>query len=711
MQRPERRPVPVAVALGALICLASAVAAQPPEAVPTPGAADAAQERATPPDGAPQASTADGSAEPSPSAIESVQIGGVESRTAALLLSGQTGGNLPGVMLLCQEPGASDEGRVGLRMYLELDGGTLLENAPPDRIPVAIYVYVLSEEGTVVGHLAEGMILRDPGIRAALHRSGLKFEGRLTLPPGTVSLRAMVRLYGTERFLLTRSEVHLSAPGSGEPRLSPPLFPDPEVRWVEVRQAGLPPGGCVDGLVPSAFPVLDVAHQMSFELSGDGWPEGVRLQLAVVDPSGREVDEPRFALEPPTQGSEGEAWAARGTIEPFDVPSGEYRLIAALRTPNGDELATRTLPVVLLPIPAAAPWAGLAELGEVPEAPAPTTPPEEPASSREMRRAYLSALELLATGDAPGARRAVAELEREAAAADPAKGLTELRKIEVKAASRLEKRVPRSLPPVVLLHRELYRTYTAYRESTLATHAWQLTAELAEMVAKGPPEVVPEGFAPGVLVSLASDLTDGAATTAAASLLERALHIDSRYEPALLGLAALQERTGHRGDAVDTLRRLVNVAPDHAEGRLRLGVDLAHLGRRGAAAKVLGELVTGSPPDWIRAVATQELARVQIADGKLGRARATLLAGIERQPENQRLKILLALVEDLGGSSAEAARTVARVEENAGRRFDTPRMRYSQWPDLGLFEIRTRLERVADERREDLREALGVGGE
>ena len=595
MPRPEGGSLSAALLLGVLALVAAVVSAQSPEALPapTPPVPDE-QVSAGPPDQTPVAESA---ATPSQStyALEAMEVGGVESRTAVLLLSGQTGGNLPGVMLLCQEAEASDDGLVPLRLYLELDGSGLLEAAPEDRVPIAVYVYVLSEQGSIEGHLAEAVIVRDPAIRAAMHRSGLKFEGRVEVPPGTVSVRAMARVYGTDRFLLTRSEVRLLAADSAEPRLSPLLFPDPEVRWVGMRQHGLPIGGCVAGLAPSAMPVLDVSRPMPFELAGYGWPEGARLQLRVVDPNGREVEEPRFDLAVPQAGGQPTAWSTRGQIEPFDVPSGEYRLIAALRTPNGDEIVTTTLPAVLLPIPAAVPWAGIAELAEEPETPAPVEAPAEPAGRREMRASYLAALELLATGDDAGARRAVAELERTALAADPAQGLFELRKEEAKAAFRLFRKVPKSLPPVVLLHRDLYRTYTAYRESALATHSWQLAAELAESVAKGPREVVPEGFAPGVLVSLASDLTDGAATGAAGSLLERALHVDLRYVPALLGLAALQERTGHRGDAENTLRRLVDVEPENAEGRLRLGVVLAQLGRRNAATKVLSELVKGSP--------------------------------------------------------------------------------------------------------------------
>ncbi len=704
----------MAIVLFAVIALLAAVAdAQLPEATPTPSSVEAAEKaptvRAEETSSAEPTSTAPQVAAP----LEAVEIGGVESRTAAMLLSGQTGGNLPGVMLLCQEAEATDAGLVPLRLYLELDGSGLLEAAPEDRVPVAVYVYVLNEAGAIVGHLGEGVIIRGPSLRTEMHRGGLKFEGRLEVPPGTVSVRALARLYGTGRFLLTRTELRIVAPGSGEPSLSPLLFPEPDFRWVEVRQQGLPPGGCVNGLVPSAMPVLDVSREMGFDLAGEGWPQGAHLQIHVVDLNGREVQEPSFEFAVPDTGTQASVWIAHGQIEPFDVPSGEYRLIAALRAPNGDELATTTVPAVLLPIPAAAPWAGIAELGEQPEMTTPSEPPAEPASVRKMRAAYRAALELLATGDDVGARRAVAELERSAFAADPSLGLFRLQKEEVKTASRLARKVPTSLPPVVLLHRDMYRTYKAFQESALATHAWKLAADLAELAGKerGPREVVPEDFAPGVLVSLASELADGASDVSARSLLQRVTGIDSRYAPALLGLAALDERNGHPGDAVDTLRRLVDIDPDNAEGRLRLGVDLARIGRRGASSKVLSDLVAGSPPDWVLVVATQELARVQIVESDLNGARQTLTQGISRQPENQRLKIMLAYLEDLTGQSAQAAQTIAGIEDSAGRRFDTPRLRYSEWPDLGLFTIRARLEKVSDERRVDLREALGLEAE
>jgi hypothetical protein len=215
MPRPEGGSLSAALLLGVLVLVAAVASAQTPEALPapTPPVPDG-QVSAVPPN---QTPSAEPTASPSQSiyALEAIEIGGVESRTAALLLSGQTGGNLPGVMLLCQEAEASDDGLVPLRLYLELDGGGLLEAAPNDRVPIAVYVYVLSEQGSVEGHLAEGVIVRDPAIRAAMHRSGLKFEGRVAVPPGTVSVRAMVRVYGTDHFLLTRSEVRLLAAGSG----------------------------------------------------------------------------------------------------------------------------------------------------------------------------------------------------------------------------------------------------------------------------------------------------------------------------------------------------------------------------------------------------------------------------------------------------------------------------------------------------------------
>ncbi len=635
------------------------------------------------------------------------ELGVVESRTAALLLSGQTGGNLPGVMLWCAEPVADDDGKVPVRLFVELDGGTLLAASKDGRIPLAVFAYALDDNGRIVGHHAHGALVEGPGVRSLVSPGGLRFVGRMALPPGTISLRLMARLYGTDTFFLTRQEIHLAVPGSGEAAMSAPLFAARDGAWLEVLQQGVErAAGCAESLVPAAMPVLDLTRPMDFSVTAADWPEDARLALSVMDIQGRVLDDPVLGLGAPRAIADSAVEIHPAQIPPFDVPPGEYRLLLRLLGPTGEELVNRPIPVVLLPLAAPASWAGLDELARGELEPPPPVVTDEELSDRELRRAYIEALRLLADGDPVGARRAVTALERGAFASQSSKGLLALRRVETKLAGQIARRVPKALPPVVLLHRDLYRTYSAYRESALASHSWLLAAELAEAVGlevRWPP---PEGFAEGVLVSLATDVVQSAAPVTGAELLERAVALNPSFAPALLGLAALRERSGQRSDAIDTLQRLVAADPGNSEGRLRLGVNLARVGRRGAAEKVLRALALDSPPEWVLSIAAEEMARLLVADRRLPQAETVLRDAIGRVSNHQRLLIELAWVLDLAGRSREGADALAQVEAAAGRRYDSARMRYSQWPEMGLYEIRAELRRVGDERLPDLREAL-----
>ena len=95
-------------------------------------------------------------------------LGAVEARTAALLLSGQSGGDLPGAILWCAEQDTDEEGRVPTHLYVELDGEALLYSASPGRAPVVVAAYAIDDQGVVVGSLAYGVIVEGEGLRAAL---------------------------------------------------------------------------------------------------------------------------------------------------------------------------------------------------------------------------------------------------------------------------------------------------------------------------------------------------------------------------------------------------------------------------------------------------------------------------------------------------------------------------------------------------------------
>ena len=70
-------------------------------------------------------------------------LGAVEAPTAALLLSGQSGGDLPGAVLWCAEQDIDEMGRVPTHLSLELDGRALLDIAGPGLVPLAVAAYAI----------------------------------------------------------------------------------------------------------------------------------------------------------------------------------------------------------------------------------------------------------------------------------------------------------------------------------------------------------------------------------------------------------------------------------------------------------------------------------------------------------------------------------------------------------------------------------------
>jgi tetratricopeptide (TPR) repeat protein len=638
-------------------------------------------------------------------------LGAVDSPSAALLLSGQVGGTLPGAALWCAEPAVDGTGNVPLQVFVELDGGALLDNSPSNRVPLVISAYALDENGRIVDHLAQGIIIEGEGARPALASGGLKFFGRMTLPPRTVSLRMIARVYGTEAFILTRHEMRLSAPGSNEASLSAPLFADREGEWIVVRQDGFDEeAGCAGDVVPAALPVLNLTQKMNFVTTATDWPEGARLELAVADGKGLVVAYPSLTVGKPrpVAGSIGEIVSVE--ISPFDVPPGEYRLFLHLSTAAGEELATRSMPAVLLHHEPSAVWAGLAErTWQDTSQPVAEIAGNDRFRDREILTAYVEVLNTLANGDPNASRSALADLERSLFVAHSTDGLRALGAVEQKVAAQLARRTPMSLPPVVMLHREVYRIYSAYAENSLASHSWQIAAELAQIVGieNRRPEL--EGFAEAVLVSLASDLARRAAPFQSAILLERALAISPDFAPALLGLAALHERFGDREQAHDALARLVAVDPENAEARLRLGIVLSRTDRPAAAQEVLRALIDSSPPEWILSNASQELASLLVKEQRLGEAERLLADAISRVTSDQPLIIQLSWVQDLSGRPTEATATLEHIERGHQRQFESARLRYTQWPDLGEYENRAKLRQMAAERLPDLRRALETG--
>ena len=183
-------------------------------------------------------------------------------RTAAEILSGDEGGDLPVAALAVPLPSGA------LPLLLEVDGPALLAGRGDGPLALEIYAYALDAQQAVRGFLTQRVELDLVEVEAALRAGGLKFYGELALPPGAYTLRLLVRSAPSGAYVLRSLPVEVPAAGAG-PMVSPPLFPATETGWLLTRQAEHPGGAAREypftlagrPFVPEVRPVVAAAGE------------------------------------------------------------------------------------------------------------------------------------------------------------------------------------------------------------------------------------------------------------------------------------------------------------------------------------------------------------------------------------------------------------------------------------------------------------------
>jgi hypothetical protein len=145
---------------------------------------------------------------------------GVES--AALLMSGQEGGEIPlGVLAL---PIRGDGGTTRVLFRLRMVGPALLAGQTGDTLRVEVCLYALGASGGVQAALLETIEVDLASLRESAERDGVDLLGSLTLKPGQHSVRMLARNLETGRLGVRTLPLAVPAPESLEatPVLSPP---------------------------------------------------------------------------------------------------------------------------------------------------------------------------------------------------------------------------------------------------------------------------------------------------------------------------------------------------------------------------------------------------------------------------------------------------------------------------------------------------------
>ncbi len=645
-----------------------------------------------------------GAEAPVDGARSAIDLGGLDTRSAALMLSAQEAGDLEVSVLAVPLPDR-------VTLVVDVDGASLLAGvaAPAAELITEVYAYALGAEGGLIASLTQAFRLDLEHDRGALAAGGVKFFGGLELPPGSYSLRVLVlqRSSGSLALRILPLEVPSWTP---RPVLLPPVRREPATGWILVHAAGVTPAFpvTIDGesWVPSARRGLDAGARAGYLLLGRGL-EGLRGDAPFVPLRGSLLDadrEPLMAvglgdLRPATGGPAGlEALAAE--LDTAAIEAGEYRLrisiaeLAAGEPANGEPRASADSATLIV---------RLADEGLVSSVAEPAGLSARQSRGRqavferyeELREGYRQTFERLASGDRAAALEPLIEIESERIGTGAVEEQDRLARAEVEIALEFSRPDPDRLLTAIWIHEALYRRYHRRKRYLLATHSRQVVSRLAELYLERDRSPRTRHLVASAMASLGGYLQETGSLMAAENAYYDALAHAPNHPSALIGLAAIQESYGRYETAAEVLQRVHKARPEDTEVRLRLGVNLRRLERGRRAVTHLTAAISDPGPDWVAAVAAQELASLHAGDKRLAEAVGVLEAALERHPQVQRLRIQLAAMLDRSGRRAEARAVLDRLDPTVGSDVNSPRLRYSRANRAAITAVRDALEEEA----------------
>jgi tetratricopeptide (TPR) repeat protein len=625
---------------------------------------------------------------------------------AALLMSGQRGGEIDGVLTV-GVPQAAD-GALRVPFWIELGCSTDAAAGGSDRWALEVIVYALDERQEVEAF--EGRALGLDLGATDRRQAGVRLHGSVEISSTVRRLRVLVRDQENGHFYLDEGTVpHVSDDAGGAEVFV--VFAGGGEGWLDVT--------------PAAWG-FDATHAAGFEIGGDRYVPGGRPVIAA--PS--EMDFFIVAAFPAGETStiDGSLWNNRGT----EVGAGDFEVVSRLPTATEGLLAH----AVTWRVPNLEPGRYLLELslsGESGEpiaaeisviavppsmatehptwvtfANAPSRPVMPRTSAAELT--YLDALGLCASGRWNECVADVFELEgraiRDSGGAKPPAGLFTL---EGGGINALAEHTPSSMIPLLVLHHDVFRTWVATDDPVGQRHSVRLIAAMANDIRRRPSLAPATSTAVAVLASIGDILHQRGVFDSSAAVFELALELDPTHQASLLGTAADHEWLGHYQETVEVLQDLGGRPDALFEGRLRLGVNLLRIGKRKDAITELRACTGRGAPPWVRTVAYEELALYDLDNGRAEQAKALIEEATAVLPEETTLRLMSAYIEEARGNLGDARRVLTRLDQRALSPYrESPRKRYARWPSEVFAEQRRVIEGLATEHLGDLVAALAA---
>lgn len=644
---------------------------------------------------------------------------GLTGRAAALIMSGQQGGDVAFSFL--PVPIGGRGGGVTLGYVIDIDLTSLLGERRDAPTAVEVAVYAMAS-GEAVSAAATGVIELEPDMCPELLRSaGLRVLGAIEIPESLQAVRVLVRNLATGAFGVGELP-RVLATAEGGALVAAPLAVEPAAWLVafDKEKADLlstlaAPGWIEPGAVISTRPLVVAGQELPLLLPGRGMPAGTRrIEARVIDRQASLVRKSELSVGERVSGGMGtfDLWRLQWKVPSLDPELYFLELSVPGVLPGSVMLATMPFIVVAsTESPAPTVWAALND-----------EPQPEDESGREavrvgrrgrpqahprVKAGYLAALAELDRGGLDAVLTAIEELERGALTTGSPRELEGVLWAQIGVARDLDGEYPDSVLALALIHLQLHERYVRARAFIPQAHARRAAEAMTELWVGRRKTAEARVQAAELLAVLGAALQRLQLDASAARLFKRSTEVDASCAAGLLALAAGLERQGAYRPAMRFLDQLVKAHPDHAEGRLRLAVNHARVGSDSRSEELLRSLMGDGVPDWVRVVATQELARSEAGRGRFDAARRVLVNARQAGVVDAQVDLQLAWVLDRlgrGGEAYDLAGAIAARRHGGGA---SPRLRYSEWPRDDLAAASGRLDAAMPGALKALAEAVG----
>lgn len=265
---------------------------------------------------------------------------------------------------------------------------------------------------------------------------------------------------------------------------------------------------------------------------------------------------------------------------------------------------------------------------------------------------------------------------------------------------------PRTLLPVAVTLDRAYHRLRAPERVSDAFRVRALLAQLIELHEAGADGFGERAVTADLYVLLAGTFFEQQRELLGIKYLQQALELDPTNATALLVLSKVQELRGKHIEALALLEELRALGLGGPEARLRLALNAARFDREDEAAAELAEVTKSETPSWIRLVAHQEKVRIELDRQRFGPAGEAIHRARTDFPQDCTLRIAALYLAERSGRTAAPELSTDSLTSCGNDAAQSARMRYASRDPADIEPVRARLAQRAEERLEELGNAL-----